>query len=299
MTTAAERTDEIDAARLCGTAAAVAAQSQRDLRECAAAYPELFPDSPFDAALFNAVALANAFGAPWATADRLRIANRTALWIFAVDWLLDYVATSRQEVESVVDRCLRVAVDGRREPDFPLGCFLADIRGELAAAPAFAERGEVWAAELELMLAAMLREWDWKTAAKDGSPLPTLTEYLDNADNFGSSLVNVSYWIIGGDRAALDRLDVLRRASDEVQRVLRLLNDLATYERDVTWGDLNAQMLGAGRAEIIGRIGDLVDGCRGLLEPLRDECPLEVAYLERQIGYSMGFYGITDYWGKL
>ncbi|GGO21148.1 hypothetical protein GCM10010116_42480 [Microbispora rosea subsp. aerata] len=290
--------DELRAARECGAAAAVSAELQRDLRECRDAYPDLFPARPFDSALFTAVAQANAFGAPWLSADRLRVASRTALWIFALDWLLDYKATSRDEVERLVRGCLEAA-DGSPPPDFPLGRFLAEIRDELAASPAFAGREAVWREELRRMLSAMAREWEWKTAAREGAPLPTLDEYLDNADNFGSSFVNVSHWIKGADPAALVRLDDLRVASGQVQRVLRLLNDLATYERDVTWGDLNARMLCSGREEVVERINVLVDGCGELLEPLRDVCADEVVYLERQIGYSMGFYGITDYWGGL
>ncbi|MBB2747953.1 UNVERIFIED_ORG: hypothetical protein FHR35_007834 [Microbispora rosea subsp. rosea] len=291
--------EELRAARECGAAAAVSAELQRDLRKCQDAYPGLFPTRPFDSALFSAVAQANAFGAPWASADRLRVASRTALWIFALDWLLDYVATSRDEVDLLVRGCLDVA-DGSPPPlDFPLGHFLAEIRDELAAAPAFTAREAVWREELRRILSAMAREWDWKTAAREGVPLPTLDEYLDNADNFGSSFVNVSHWIRGGNPAALGRFDELRAASGQVQRVLRLLNDLATYERDLAWGDLNARMLCSGREEIAERVGVLIDGCGELLEPLRDVCPDEVVYLERQIGYSMGFYGITDYWGGL
>ncbi|WP_327048146.1 terpene synthase family protein [Microbispora sp. NBC_01189] len=291
--------DALRAARECGAAAAVSAGLQRDLRECQAAYPGLFPARPFDSTLFSAVAQANAFGAMWASTDRLRVASRTALWIFALDWLLDYVATSREEVDPLVRGCLDVADGALPPPDFPLGRFLAEIREELAAAPAFAGLEPVWREELRRTLSAMAREWDWKTAAREGTPLPTLDEYLANADNFGSSFVNVSHWIRGGDPAALGHFDELRAASGQVQRVLRLLNDLATYERDLAWGDLNALMLCSGREEIAGRVGVLVDGCGELLEPLRDVCPDEVVYLERQIGYSMGFYGITDYWGGL
>ncbi|ETK30870.1 hypothetical protein MPTA5024_38065 [Microbispora sp. ATCC PTA-5024] len=291
--------DEVGAALTAGTAAAEAARAHRDLRECVLRHPALFPARPFDATLLSAVALANAFGSPGETAERLRVANRTALWIFAADWLLDHVAASREEVDGLVAGCLRVADGGEPTADHPLGGFLAEILAELSDAPAFGRLRPVWREELERMLAAMAREWGWKTAAREGAALPGLDEYLDNADNFGSSLVNVSHWISGGVPATLDRLDDLRAASRRVQRVLRLVNDLATHRRDVEWGDLNAVMLGAGRDEIAELIRLLVAGCRDLLGPLRDACPGDVVYLERQIGYSMGFYGSTDYWGAL
>jgi hypothetical protein len=278
-----------------GAICAVAARSQRDLQGCATRHPELFAAKPFDGALFGTVALANAFGSPGDPADRLRIANRTSLWIFALDWLVDYRADSRAEVEEVLAGCRAVGDGGDPVPGLPLTAFLAEIRDELAGAPAFARLRPVWRDELERMLRSMALEWEWKSAGAR----PSLAEYLDNADNFGSTFVNVSHWIHTGGPSWPAHLDELREASREVQRVLRLLNDLATYERDVTWGDLNALLLGADRAAVTARIGALVEHCHELLGPLRGPCPREAVYLERQIGYSMGFYGATDYWGEL
>ncbi len=135
--------------------------------------------------------------------------------------------------------------------------------------------------------------------AETGSWPPTFEDYLRNADNFGSTFVNAGHWIFTSEPGVLAHLAPLLEASREVQQVLRLLNDLATYKRDVTWGDLNAMLLDADRATVRKRIGELVDHCRTLLRPLHDSCPREAVYLERQIGYSMGFYGGADYWGEL
>jgi hypothetical protein len=84
-----------------------------------------------------------------------------------------------------------------------------------------------------------------------------------------------------------------------VQRALRLLNDLATYERDVAWGDLNSLMLGLDRDEVSRRVGELVERCEEIIEPLSARFPDEATYLRRQLGYSVGYYGLTDYWGTL
>ncbi|GLW65877.1 hypothetical protein Arub01_41210 [Actinomadura rubrobrunea] len=278
-----------------GRICALSAEVQRDLQQAAEAYPELFTGRPFDATLFGAVALANAFGSPDDRADDVAVAARTSLWIFALDWQIDYLAEERATVDRIVAECL-AAADGTDDDATPLTRFLADLRDRLAAAPAFERLRPVWRDELARMLRAMAREWEWK----HGAARPSFQEYLDNADNFGSSLVNVSHWIVTGDAAAFDRLDALREASDEVQRVLRLLNDLATYHRDVNWGDLNALLLpGVERSTVTREIGERIDRSRRLLAPLREACPREVRYLERQIGYSLGFYGGTDYWGEL
>ena len=83
------------------------------------------------------------------------------------------------------------------------------------------------------------------------------------------------------------------------QRYLRLLNDLATSGREREWGDLSALTLGAGRKEVIERMAGILGRCRALLEPLRAGSPRVAAYLERQIGFNTGFYGVADYWGEL
>ncbi|MFC6879821.1 MULTISPECIES: terpene synthase family protein [Actinomadura] len=304
---------EIRTAAEQGRICALTAQCERDLQSCAKTYPGLFSGRPFDATLFNAVSMANAFGSPGCTREQLETANRTSLWIFALDWQIDYLATERADVDAVVAECLAA---GRGEPpdgDVPLARFLTDIRERLATSPSFGAFEEVWTDELRRMLAAMAREWDWqaartaegKAAAGGGTrpgavpPGPSLDDYLANADNFGSTFVNAGHWIFNSEPGALARLDALLEASRDVQQVLRLLNDLATYRRDVAWGDLNALLLGADRETVTARIAELVERCRERLGPLRGPCPAETAYLERQIGYSMGFYGGTDYWGEL
>ncbi|WP_207928881.1 terpene synthase family protein [Actinomadura sp. 6K520] len=288
-----------------GRTTALAADCQRDLQKWAESYPVLFSARPFDARLYSTVALANAFGAPWESPDRLRIAVRASLWVFAADWVVDYIAKTRDEIDTVVRECMAVP-DGTAPvaedtaPAAELARCLAGIQADIATVPAFKAHEPVWREQLRRYLTAMAQEWEWKTAGahRDTGGL-TFERYLANADNFGSSLVNIGHWIFTGDRATLAHLEALWKVSAEVQRVLRLLNDLATYERDVTWGDINSLMLGVDRATVTGRITAIVNECRELLRPLRDTCPTEATYLERQIGYSTGFYGITDYWGPL
>lgn len=304
-----------------GRICALAAAGQRDLADRAAAYPELFPPGPFDATLFGTVSLATAFGAPWCDRDQLRVANRAALWIFAADWLIDHRARTRDEVDSITRRCLRV-VDGADAGSDPLGRFLAEIRDELAETTpgAFATARPAWREEFRRMLHAMAREWDWKqrlgtagratnpvsgpdpglaaVAGPASGPLPDLDEYLANADNFGSSFVNVSHWIRTGDPDTLRHLPELVAASRQVQRVLRLVNDLATHQRDVRWGDLNALRLGVDRAEVTRRIETLVQRCHESFAALPFPCRAQGGYLARQIGFSTGFYQLTDFWGR-
>ncbi|GIJ55064.1 terpene synthase family protein [Virgisporangium aurantiacum] len=288
--------EALSAAAESGRISALAAGGQRDLAGRAAAYPAIFPPEPFDGTLFSSVALATAYGAPWCSRDQLTAANRAALWVFAADWRIDYLSRSAGEADAVVARCLAVADGHDPGDDDPLGRFLAEIRDLLGVGPG---GHRAWRAELRRMLTAMARERRWTLDHAAGGPLPSIERYLDNADNFGSSFVNVSHWIAMGEPDSLAHLPDLTAAGRLVQRVLRLVNDLATYDRDVGWGDLNALMLGVDRAEVTARIAALVEDCLGRLEPLTDRCPREAVYLARQIGFSSGFYRVGDFWGRL
>lgn len=282
-------TEAIDDGRACAAAVACA----RDLRACAEKHPELFPPDPFDARLFFATAMANAFGSPWEPAARLRVAARMSLWVFAADYLVDYLATTRAEIDDLAAACRAVADGTDAAPSVPLAAFLAELRDDLAAVPAFAEHGGAWRDQLDRYFAAMTREWEWKRSGAR----PTWEEYLDNADNFGSSLVNVSHWIVTGDAYTLAHLGELRAIGDGVQRVLRLLNDLASYRRDLEWGDLNALLLGVTPDQVRERIEELAAGVTSRTDRLRPAHPRLAEYLDRQVGYSRGFYGLGDYWG--
>lgn len=285
----------VEQGRIC----ALAAKGQRDLAKRAAAYPELFSDAAFDGALFSNIALAIAFGAPWCTVEELRVTNRAVLWGFALDWQVDYLAKSRLEIDRLAADSLAVVDGATPAPDDALGRFLAELCAEMAAAPGYPRLHATWRAAVERTLTAMAVEWDWKAARRDlDGALPTFDEYLANADNLACTVVNVAHWIHTGDAETHRLLPRLIAASDEVQRVLRLVNDLGTYQRDLEWGDLNAIMLVADRAEVEQRIEVLVRRCHDLLDPLAASCPRQATYLARQIGFSSGFYRSTDFWGS-
>jgi hypothetical protein len=280
-------------ARQSGTVSAVAGRLQRDMREWSQAYPSLFDAKPFDAALYSTLSLASAFSGPWLPADGLRMANRACLWCFGLDWLVDYVATSSDEVHEIVRRCLAVA-GGRASPDDDLTRFLADILRETMDGAVSPVLKDVWHEELERMLAAMAREATWKAAGTR----PSFEEYLDNADNLGFCFVFSTHWISTGATSG-PLVEEVRQASRSVQRVIRLLNDLGTYERDVSWGDLNALLLGPGREEVAGHVARLAGRSRELIQPFRAAEPGLASYLERQMDFCAGFYQVSDYWGEL
>ncbi|MFI0484235.1 terpene synthase family protein [Actinomadura sp. 9N215] len=288
--------DALNSGKIC----AVAGQAQRQMRAWAADHPALYDAKAFDPALFSTLALASAFSGSGLTADGLRMANRVCLWCFGLDWLIDYAASSRAEVTRIVRRCATVADGGVPEQGTPaeeeLTGFLADILGELSAQPAYPALRDVWRDELERVLDAMAREWDWTSRRAENRPGPTFEEYLANADNLGFSFVFASHWIASGGGGSVP---AVREASWAVQRVIRLLNDLGTHDRDVQWGDLNGLLLDRTRAQVEERIGELTGEARVLLRHAAESAPEAAEYMERQMDFCAGFYGVTDFWGTL
>ncbi|WP_405139438.1 terpene synthase family protein [Sphaerisporangium sp. NBC_01403] len=279
----------------CGMICAVAGRSQREMQEWMAAYPKLFSAKPFDAALSSTLSMAMAFSGPWFSAAQLRMANKVCLWAFGLDWLVDYVATSAGEVHDIMRGCLAVADGAEPRDGDDLTRFLWDIRRELGSAPTFPALGPAWREELQRMLQAMVTEREWR-----GSPVtPSLEEYLHNADNLGFSFAFTSHLIHTGGPAVAADLDQIREAGRAVQRVIRLLNDLGTYERDLEWGDLNALLLGVSREEVDRRVSLLAERSRKLIAPLHESHPYIAGYLERQMDFCAGFYRLADYWGTI
>jgi terpene synthase-like protein len=290
--------DDLDTTAYQGRICAVAMECLRDLEAMRSEHPRLLPARPFGPTIFSGIALAHAFACPRPTAERIRVAARVTIWAFAADWLLDTVTTSRAEVSALVDGCRAVADGAAPDPSVPLHVLLASLRDELAAVPDWSALAPVWRAELGRYLAANLREWDWKAARSAGGEAasPTFEEYLANADNLGATFVNVSHWAHVGAARTSEELARLASAGADVQRALRLLNDLATYDRDRAWGDLNALMLGPDEIAVRERLDELVAGCAETIGALAAEFPEPAAYLRRQLAHSTGFYGTTDYW---
>jgi hypothetical protein len=265
------------------------------MREWSAAYPRLFAAAPFDAALHSTVSMAMAFSGPWFTAEQLSMANKACLWAFALDWLVDHVNTSADRLDDLVGRCLAVADGADPAPDDDLARMLGDIREQLEQAPAFPALRPVWRDELRRVLEAMAREWEWKTS----HATPSLEEYLGNADNHGFSFVLTCHWIHTGGPDAAAATEQVREASRAVQRVMRLLNDLGSFDRDVSWGDVNVLLLGVPRPVVTEAVTALTGEARRLLGSLRDTHADLADYMERQMDFCASFYQVGEYWGRL
>ncbi|WP_043625475.1 terpene synthase family protein [Nonomuraea candida] len=279
---------ELDEAFELGRTCALAAECGRDLRLCAQMYTGLFPATAFGADLFGALTLTTAFSAPWARADRLKVGNRAALWVLAVERLVERAVTSREQVDRLARECVSVAEGA--VPRTAATRFLADLRDELDTVREFEDLREIWLDQLAATLEGMATAWVWR----DTHASPTLSRYVGNADSRGSCFVDLSHWIYSADDWTKAHLGELRAVSRQVQRYLHLLGDVASYRRDMSWGDLNVLGLGVERAEVTATMEALAREAVSLIDPVREHSPRTAVYLHRQLGFSAGFAGISD-----
>jgi hypothetical protein len=278
-----------------GRVSALAAESQRDLMAFAEEFSGLFPPKPFDGSVFATLALANAFAAPDLRPDDLRSANRTSLWAFRLDWEMDTRTSSSRRAAEIATRCRAIGA-GRDASDRDLlGQMLARIRDDMSRLPSFDLLGAVWRTELDRVLDAMTREVGWRLG---DHALPTVDEYVNNADNLGSSFVHVSHWLSNLAAVQLDDVPAVLTATRAAQRIIRLVNDRATLRRDEHWGDLNALMLGLTARGLMQRIDRLTSDFELGLASLAPRQPRLALFLRRQVDFCRGFYGLTDYWGR-
>ena len=140
-----------------------------DLAAIITRYPDLFPPHPFDHN-FPARLAEMSIGCVPADTTPHPTYTRHALWICALDYLIDHVATTTDQVQHLTDRCDHTAAGHRPHPDDHLTAFLAELRTDLARTPEFAACEPLWRSELHRMVGAMSREWHWKLRLAVSNP---------------------------------------------------------------------------------------------------------------------------------
>jgi Terpene synthase family 2, C-terminal metal binding len=276
-----------EAGRICAAATAAA----RDLRAWASGYGDFFVSSAFGPST-----LTFAFASPWLSADDLRVSNRVCAWDIAVDRQIDCYATSHDEIVEIINRCEAISRGDTPAPNDLLARSLADIRDELIRSRLWPHLGQLWADTLSNTLQAELREWD-AAKAFNGATLPTMKEYIEDADNFQSRFINIAHWIVTEAEEAeiLAHLDVLLEALAARQIALRLANDLCGHEREKSYADLNAFVIGADADLIASTLAEYRDRCHDLLRPLVSASIRPAIALLRSMEFALHFYEVLDY----
>ncbi len=288
---AARHPDGLDGLRAgmeIGRTTAMAARAQRLL----AAELRALPGDAivFDEAMLSLLAQVGAHAAGWLPLDRLHVVNRASLWIFAVDWLVDRQSDSVARVDEVIARNISV-LEGQPARDAVAG-LLAATRTAVATGgallPAFDD-------EARRVLVAMRREWDWREG-----PTPSPDTYMSNMDSIGLRFAFVTLLAVDGATGAdwQPGPGTLSAAADATARVLRMVNDLAGFERERAFGDVNLLALGPTAAQVRETIR--AETARTVRLLARQPRPRRrfAGYLERVLGFNIGLYSTTDYWGE-
>jgi hypothetical protein len=277
-----------------GRIGAVAGQCQRDLQRWVARYPDLFASGLFDPTTLSTVSLVHSVSLPGLPASVLRPVMQATLWAFALDRHFDEAAVTEREIRRIGSRCRAVAGGQAPGDGDALTVALADVRDAISEGLGHELLGAVWRREVSRVLAGMAREWRWRQQAYR----PTVDEYLANADNLAFCFIFATHAVGRAGPRTVPMADRLMGAGRAVQRVVRVLNDLGTHRRDLATGDLNVLELGESRSAVRRRLRSLTEEARRRLAALPDDQAELAQYLDHHIDFNLGFYAVTDYWGR-
>ncbi|HWM01033.1 MAG TPA: terpene synthase family protein [Actinophytocola sp.] len=279
---------ELPSPELSSTMCARMLATHRELTTWVAGYGDLVSDT-----LLEPVCLMHVFAAPWHTAEQLRLHNRMAAWLFALDNAVEGAATLA-DVEEIADRCRQVAAGA--EPADPFYRCLRDVLAELRAVPLWPTLADQWSNLFEATLDAVCTERRNRVAVDAGGTPPSIEDYIANCDNAEVRIAYFTYWMATAGDDLPDHLDVLMPALWEAQVAVRWANDFRSVMRgDAEATVLNSAALGIGPDEIHRRALEAADRCGELLAPLIARSVPEAVALDRTTRSVVAFYGISDY----
>jgi hypothetical protein len=267
--------------------AAVAVVVQREADAWAARYPGLW-----NPALSTPLALTYALTVPWRRADELRLAVRFSHWLFWADDAVE-AAERDSDVGALVERSGAVAAGACPSAGDALGQALADIRRELVAKPLWPALGARWRESLVDTLTGYGTQRPMARAVARGLPTPSSQEYLSLP--IGYEVCRVCFWLSAEDHTVLEHLDTLSIAIGDVDRALRIANDLRTHERERDRLDINLVKLGTDPATAARWMTDAITRADAVLQPLADRRVRAAVEISRHMRFVVGLYGATDY----
>ncbi|QXJ20334.1 hypothetical protein AGRA3207_001028 [Actinomadura graeca] len=244
---------------------------------------------PFDPALAPLCALPAAFVAPWMSGRGARLTARTGLWIFALDAWTDGPGARRDAARLRAGLAgLRAVAQGAAPGEGALGTALAQIRDDVAVAPAALPP---WRRAVDAALAATLFEYEAAKRVREGGPAPALGDYLRHgAASIALAPLVLAMW---SDMPS-SPLPALRRPLRDACLAVRLANDLRGHGRERREGVLDALALGLPPDEVRSRVTRHVARCRTALRPHLGAVPGPALALERLLLWSVRHYERVD-----
>lgn len=257
-----------------------------DLRAWSVGYGDDVAGKPLEA-----MALAVAAIAPWSDSAALRLAARTAVWLYAVDDLVDVRASSLAEVDEVLARCIAVVSKGARDESHPVFAALCDVQRELESKPLYCALEALWVRKFESCMLGMRYAWQ---VGRGEIPRPSIGEYLEHADSILKWITIVTLWAGTAGPDLPRHLGVLVPCADDVCVAVRLANDLATSARERREGIANATAL-ASPDWIRAELGRRRRRVRSGLGPLAAGGYPPAVILTRSVDWAMRFYDLADF----
>ena len=215
------------------------ARSARELHRWATGYPLIRRVRVWPLCLSIAASM------PFATIRPIVTIARMNLWGFSIDDLFDEEIVPMAELQRRVARYREVLAGARVDPlgeRDTLVLALQDIRDDLQTYALFGALRERWAEAVTGLLDGMVGEHVWRIEQQSGiTPAPTYDTYL--AHSLRSIGVAVHAWtllIALDDHSALAHLEQLEQMAGSAALVIRMANDLQSYEREMTEGKINS-----------------------------------------------------------
>jgi hypothetical protein len=245
---------------------------------------------------FGPTCMTMAIVAPWAPSHSLELVARQAALLWAVDDALEDSSSEAEFTATLADICSAITGHLPRAQT-ALTAALTELRTDLAAFPLFAELGQPWTDAMTSGISAGLDEWRIARDMANGGPPPSIEEYLRiGGRSILKTAMQLAMLIVTEQESLAEHWDRLAPAVQEANIAVRLVNDYASYEREIATGDLNIRMLGVSKEQLRHDIHASVDRFRAHLAPFLAPEPLRAAVtLDRYLTAPVEFYLRTDY----
>jgi hypothetical protein len=190
------------------------------------------------------ICLSVAAAAPFADLQAIVDTARVSVWIFALDDVFDEGQCTQAELATRAMLYEGILLD-RPTPaeDDELAVMLRQVKAGLAGHPLYAPLGTEWALALNGTIRAMLQENEWREAFQQQmlTRLPDYDAYLAcGRQSVGGPPHMWAAILTTNDSTAIQQRDYLAWMVEQSSAIIRLANDLQTYERELREGKLNS-----------------------------------------------------------
>lgn len=196
------------------------------------------------------LALSIAAGSPFGTVEAVISMARLCMWIFTLDDLFDEGQLPHAEL---IERAASYRALAHREIACPtadsLAMALCDVRDDLAGYPLFTSSlGPEWTNALCGTIDGMLCEHRWSLAYDKGrdphAALPSYAEYVSTGRySIGGPPHMWAAVIAADDTSTPAHVEHLRAMEQLASTCIRLANDLQSYAKEITEGQINSLVI--------------------------------------------------------